>query len=302
MKRFAILLLAASPALLYAQTDNFDDGNDAGWTRYDPIGSHPQLPDIATFSFPNGGYRIQTSPSPAPGSVGPGRAGSLRNDVTYTDFYITVDIVNWDPSLDQAFGILARCKEVGLGSTDGYAMTWDKDGSDLDITAFGNEDPNTPNGHGVSVSGNDRATLVPGKSYRMVFMGVGAQLTAEIYELPNLTTPLASITGSDTTYSSGVCGLIVYDNTSAGTGTTDATFDNYFALSFKPPRLHIEALPFDDMRVSWPAEPPNYVLQATTTLGTGWVDITENIEEFGGIRSFTDNAFLQERRFYRLRP
>lgn len=302
MKKFAVLVLAALPAFVYAQTDDFNDGNDAGWTRYDPIGSHPQLPDIATFSFPDGAYRIQTSPSPAPGTVGPGRAGSLRSDVTYNDFYITVDIVNWDPALDQAFGILARCTQVGLGSTDGYAMTWDRDGSDLDITAFSDEDPNPPKGHGVSVSGNDRVTLVPGKSYRMVFMGRGTQLTAEMYELPNVISPLASITGSDATYASGVCGLIVYDNTSGGTGTTDATFDNYFALPFKPPRLSLEVLPFEDLRISWPAEPTNYVLQGTVNLGVDWVDITQDISESGGFRSYIDSMYLQERRFYRLRP
>src|SRR5688572_30600580 len=109
MKKLAFLLLAILPSYVNAQSDDFDDGNDAGWTRYDPIGSHPQLPDIATFSFPNGNsYRIQTAPSPAPTQVGPGRAGSLRLDVNYTDFFICVDILHWNTNVNQAFGILDR--------------------------------------------------------------------------------------------------------------------------------------------------------------------------------------------------
>src|SRR5689334_7407621 len=49
-------------------SDNFNDGNDTSpaWIRYDPIGSHPQIPDQAVWTFPEGGYRIQTPPSPLP--------------------------------------------------------------------------------------------------------------------------------------------------------------------------------------------------------------------------------------------
>jgi len=41
-----------------AQSDHFNDGNDHGWLRYDPIGSHPDHPDIASFTLANGTYRI----------------------------------------------------------------------------------------------------------------------------------------------------------------------------------------------------------------------------------------------------
>jgi len=203
--------------------------------------------------------------------------------------------VNWDTNVNQAFGILARCTDLGLGATDGYAMTWDKGGGDLDISSIANEQPS-----GVQVTGNDRAAIVPGRSYRMVFQGKGDQLTGEIYELPNLDTPLASITGTSTNYTTGVAGLIVYDNSSAQTGTTDTTFDNYFALPFKPPRLKIEPLPFAEFRVSWPADPPNYVLQWASQLGN-WSDITENIVEADGRRSWVDSS-QSDRQFFRLRP
>src|SRR2546430_9566807 len=54
-------------------SDNFDDGNDGGWTRYDPLAPFGAP---ATFSFPNGGYRIQAPASPDPVVLGTGRAGS----------------------------------------------------------------------------------------------------------------------------------------------------------------------------------------------------------------------------------
>jgi hypothetical protein len=292
MKKLAFLVLVAFPVLLHAQTDDFNDGNDTGWARFNPIG-------VGSFSVVNGAYRLRTSPSPDPVNFGPGRAGALRADVPYTDFYVTVDIVDWDTNVNQAFGILARCTEIGPGTTDGYAMTWDAGGRDLDISIFTNERP-------ASVPGqaNGPANLIPGRSYRMVFMGQGIRLTGEIYDISNLDTPLASIAADSDRWPSGVNGLIVYDNSSAANGTTDTSFDNYFALSFKPPRLKIQALDFGDMLISWPIEPTNYVLQATSTLGVNWVDITENISEdvASGRRSYTDNLFLQDLRFYRLRP
>ena len=290
MKKFAVLVLAALPALLYAQSDDFEDGNDNGWTHYNVIG-------VGSYTVANGGYRLRTSPSPNPAIYGPGRTGALHTDITYTDFYISVDIVNWDTNLNQAFGILARCTDIGPGSTDGYALTWDRGGRDLDISIFTNEVPaNVPG----QAPGN--ADLKPGKIYRMIFMGQGTRLTGEIYELPNLDTPLASIGCDSDRWPSGVCGLIVYDNTSAANGTTDTTFDNYLGLPSRPPRLKIESLDFGDIRISWPADPTNYVLQATSTLGVDWTDITENIGESGGIRSYTDSSYVQDLRFYRLRP
>lgn len=301
MKKLAFLLLAAIPALLNAQTDNFDDQSDQPeWRRYDPIGSHPALPDIASFSFPNGGYRIQTAPSPlpGPGGVGPGRAGSFRPESNYMDFYITVDIVNWDTNVNQAFGILARVKEIGLGTSDGYAMTWDAGGRDLDISVFTNEVPT--GARNQSGGPNDRADLVLGKTYRMVFKGKGTLLFGAIYELPNLDTPMATVTADDPIWTGGVAGLIVYDNTSAQTGTTDTTFDNYFALPVEPPRLKVQVLPFE-IRISWPAEHTNYALQFCRQLGDPWTDVTDPIGEQDG-RRYYDDSWGEERRFYRLKP
>jgi len=108
-----------------AQTDTFNDGDDTTnpeWTHYDPlsgVGGNP-----ATFSFPGGNtYRIQAPTSPDPGTLGPARVASTLPTV-YTDFYASVDLVDWDDTLDQAVGLLARLDSIGLGTTIGYAFTY----------------------------------------------------------------------------------------------------------------------------------------------------------------------------------
>ena len=113
-------LCAAGAARLHAEADDFNGGNDLAWTHYDPLADYGVA---GRFTFPNGGYRIQTlAPSPSPAALGNGRTGSLRA-TSYTNFYLSVDLVDWDDSLPQAAGLLARVGTPGLGTTTGYAFT-----------------------------------------------------------------------------------------------------------------------------------------------------------------------------------
>jgi hypothetical protein len=274
--------------------------------RYDPISAvaGPQ----ATYSFPNGGYRIQTRPSPDPAHVGPGRAGSLRMDVNYTSFYVSVDIVDWNENVNQAFGIIARVRQPGLGTTDGYAFTYDFGGHDLDITRFIDEDTRTAAGGGAIGSGNDHADFVHGRVYRMVAIGQGADLTVRLYELPDTEHPIASVVGTDTSpyatvLTNGVCGLLVYDNSSQSAGgiSPDITFDNYFATDVEPPRLTLTDLFFGSYKISWPAPSTGFKLQYSSVLpATTWTDVPEDaIFEDPGTR-FTIIDTTMGNRFYRL--
>src|SRR6266478_2668357 len=118
-----VLGLATSPHSFAAAAfrDDFNDGDDSGWTRYEPLAA-AGAPGI--FSFPNGTYRIQASPSPDPASLGPGRAGTFRADQVYSDFIIAFDLVGWDNSLNQSFGTMARASASGPGSLSGYLFTY----------------------------------------------------------------------------------------------------------------------------------------------------------------------------------
>jgi len=212
--------LGVSNAL--AQTDDFNDGNDTGWTRYDPLST---FAGPSTFSFPSGGYRIQSAASPNPGLLGPGRAGSVRNDQSYSDFAIVFDLVDWNNTQDQAFGALARVSQLGLGTTDGYAFTYSTDGS-IDISRINDEAP--------TGLGSAAITLSTANDYRFVFTSIGSVLVGQVFNLADLSTPLATANGVDATFASGVSGLVVFDNSPTGTGATDATFDNYFATVPEP--------------------------------------------------------------------
>ena len=297
---FVLSYLLAAPNLWAQIVDDFNDDNDAGWTRYDPIGSHPQVPDQAIYTLINGTYRIQVPASPNE-AFGPARAGSVRTDVSYTNFFVSVDLIDWNENVDQAFGIIARVQDPGLGTTDGYAMTFDFGGGDIDITWFTNEDPNTPNGGGVGSGVDDLVPMTKGRVYRFQFIGKGSLLTARVYELPDTHNPVAAISGTDTHWESGYAGLLIYDN-SGGTGIADATFDNYFALDYEPPRPKLEILTFDDYMVSWPVEFSDFVLESTESLtNPNWTPIVD-IQQNDTIRYYIGGNVIEGNKFFRLVP
>jgi len=290
----ALSCLLASPAKLQSaelfQSDDFNDGNDTlpspGWFRYDPLAAFGLR---ATYSFPNGGYRIQTAYVTGQ-AVNPGRAGTVRPEV-YSDFYVSVDIVNWDDTLPQSAGLLARIGTPGLQATTGYAFTWDRGnpanpGGDVDISRIDGEAPT-----GVTVTGSDAIHFQPGKTYRMVFIGRGPTLEGRVYELPNTTTPVITVVGSDATYSSGQNGMVVFDN-NKGLSFTDTTFDNYYATDIEPPRITVTPQPFSEYELSWPAdtsvyEASAYVLQSSTVLpGTAldWTNVEPSLVTLSGDR------------------
>ncbi len=228
------MLLAAGSAL--AQSDNFDDGNDDGWTRYDPLGVLGAGPRAA-FSFPSGAYQVSALTSPSVAQAGPARAGAFRTDVNYTDFYISVDIVSWDFSIDMALGLFARTREIGLGATDGYVFNYNPrqsfvEGSyvgQLQINRVNNEDPEE------TLATLD-ITLDPTQNdYRFVFIGVGSSLTGRVYTLDNANTPVAQITTTDGTWTEGYPGFFVYDRSEEPSGTAVGTFDNFVAAATEPP-------------------------------------------------------------------
>ena len=203
-------------------TDDFNDGVDDGWTKYDPI--RQAGGPAATYEFvgqpgPNLQYRIATTqPSPNPGALGPSRAGAFRADV-FEDFLVSVDLIDWNSNLVQAFGILARTSTPGLGSTDGYALSYSTNG-DLDISLVVNEAPD-------DLDPSVDIFLDPSKDYRLEFEGRGSRLIGRLYDLENPTVAIATTSAVDTTYTRGQNGIFVFDNTSTADSTADATFDNF---------------------------------------------------------------------------
>ena len=99
---FHSLIFVLSPITSNSQTDDFDDGNDNGWTKVNTLAGQG-VP--ASWSFPNGNSYSIAMEGHGIEPLGPPRAGSFIQDVTYENFYMAVDI-NFDPSIDQNMGCL----------------------------------------------------------------------------------------------------------------------------------------------------------------------------------------------------
>ena len=263
---------AAIPQHALAQADDFDDGNADGWTEVAPLSGFGVT---ATYSFPGGNsYRMQSDPSPndeVPPGPGPARLGSLREDVTYTDFYQFVDLVDYDVSLDQNIGMLARIKEPGLQTLDGYGVTFNPIDQAIFLTVITNEEGNN--------IGDADCFVDVGDPVRLVFQGQGGNLKFEVFTMDDLVTPVASIEVFDATYASGTSGIFTVTDGNDPPLPVDCTFDNYFAAAEKP--FNFEIVNFeiagDDLIFDFLSEPAGtYSLWSSDDLQV-WGEETDSI-------------------------
>ena len=223
--------LAATVPNSRAQGDNFDDGNSDGWTELAPLELLPPpfTPVPGTFSFPGGNtYRMQSGPSPDEGIVGQSRIGAIREDVTYDDFYMSVDLVDHDLALDQNVGLLARVTNPGLQSTNGYGVTYNPVDQAMFFTVINNEE-----GTNIDI-GENSVPVVAGEPVRLVFQAEGDMFKFEIFELDDLANAVASFEITDNTYSSGFCGVFAVTDAADPAKPVDVTWDNYFATTEEP--------------------------------------------------------------------
>ncbi len=282
--------------------DNFDDGNDSAdavWDRYDPIGGVAP-PVAASYTFPSGHYRILSpAQTPVGCAAGPARAGSFLANAVYNDFYVSADLIDFDDTVRQAFGIAARINTPGLQSTGGYLFSWEPgsgslpgvSNGDLDISRLVDEAP-----IGQIETASSGLHLTKGKSYRFVFMGSGTNFEGQVYELPDTTNPLIRLPANDpdNLYPSGQVGLI-----SASQGSCDvpgdATWDNFLVTTAEP-RLAV-SVSGGTATLTWPQIP--FALQSTPSLSSPvWTTITTGITPVGNQMVYTVPATGTA--FYRL--
>ncbi len=275
------LLFVPAPAVTVTTVfDNFNDGNDTTpkWNRYDPIGNVTAAP--ATFSFPNGGYRIQ-APAPQVPDAGQARAGSFLDGLELGDFYVSADIIDFDDTVRQAFGIAARINTPGLGTTSGYLFSWEPGGGELPGTENGDLDISRLEGElptGQIETDNSNLHLERGKSYRFVFMGKGFEFEGLVYELPDTSNPIKRLPAVDPLelFPTGQVGLVVSSQSSL-TVSGDATFDNFLATTAEP-RLSV-GLSGGNVNLAWPLIP--FRLQGAAGVGGPWTEVTSGISQVG---------------------
>ena len=215
----AALILLASPVAsdVVAQSDDFNDGNDVGWTRYNPLAP---LGGSASYSFPSGAYRITAPASPNPELFGPARAGSLFPSATFRRARVEVDLFGWLPTLTQSAGVFARASELGLGTTTGYTYNYNVLSGFHQINLVLSENP-------ARVVNESIFRLNSEHRYRMIFTATDNRFLGRLYSSTNNLVPIHSLFGTDDTLTSGQSGVFVFAIDLSA--RLDARFDNYVA-------------------------------------------------------------------------
>ncbi|PYJ02773.1 MAG: hypothetical protein DME25_15240 [Verrucomicrobia bacterium] len=238
-----ILGLTAGVQAQLTISDDFDDGNDLGWTAYEGG------PGTREVRFHGGQYQIINHGSFDESGIFT-RGASIRNDATYSgEFFVATDVVGWAPKETIGFAgpfILARVTTPGSLTTFGYLTTILPGGplspqSLMGFVEFQSE---------LQATGPDQytggtvltAALDPAKGYRYVFHSglpadLGGLLIAELYDLTDLLEPVARGVARDdlnnASHTSGVSGIgnfqVGEQDTADWTGTADTTFDNFYA-------------------------------------------------------------------------
>ncbi len=220
LRRAGLLLSFLGPVAtgpLLAQTDTFDDGNDNGWSHYEPLSAFGAG---GVFQVSGGVYRLSAPGSPAPELLGPQRIGSLRPEKTYTRARVQAEITGWRTDINQAFGLIGRAANLGLGTTEGYTYNYNS------VSGF----------HQINLVQNEQATrqvnesafpLNPAHRYRMVFQMAGAILVGQLYSTTNASIPLHTVAGMDENFDQGISGVFAFALTADH--ALDTRFDNYAA-------------------------------------------------------------------------
>jgi hypothetical protein len=145
--------------------------------------------------------------------------------------------------------------------------------------------------------------LVLGRSYRFVWIYRAGLFYVRIYELPNLAQPIVDVStqSPDSVFPDGYMGLLVYSSNTGGTGTADATFDNFFVQDAESPKLSITYEPmFQFVYVRWPSWTTEFQLQTSSVLSTNpadWTTVTDSIEDFGTYFQYAPNSGLPQKYF-----
>ena len=312
-----------APTPPQAITDDFSDSNDTlpapAWVHVDPLADAlagaPGCYAGAGFTFPSQNYNM-ASPVPWRFDAGGPRVYSIAGDAIFTDFYLSVDAINWDSSAHILFGLLARAANVGLGTTDGYLLTWENgnggptDG-DFDLLRITGEGGGSADQMEHVIPGqNSGMHLNDGTGYRFTFAGSGTNFVARIYQLPDTYNPVKTIFAQDNTpggslIPSGKVGLVVFDHPAQGDHAVNATFDNFFA-EVAEPRLSLDTSSGSAV-VSWPGNLANiWALESGTNVSTGsvWIEVPAiNIGYSAGLNMHTNTAPMTETEntYYRLR-
>lgn len=214
--------LLLSVGVSQGAVDTFEDGNDDGWVRYNPLASQGSG---ASYSFPpvqtpfglDYRYRIEGNAPRNPEVTGSSRAGSFRTDILPHADGVAWRLHGWDVSANQTFGAFAGIRFEQDNTFDGFGFTYSTSGL-LSISQF-------ENGVSTMLVGLP-ITLDSSLVYRFVFStSAPGGLTGRLYKGPDFITPIAQIETIVPSFVNGASGFYLFANDpNSGIG---ATFDNF---------------------------------------------------------------------------
>jgi hypothetical protein len=217
-----------------AQTfqDDFDDGNDDGWDRFDLtefLNGQGAPGEWAEYSFPDDGhggkaYRIHALAHPVNISNDLAPRSFPNRPETYTRFRVAADVLDWNTGTDIALGVVGRAATIDVGTTDGYLFNLNPWDQDMDITLVAGEAP-------VAYIGSAAAPFTPARGpYRLELLGSDDALVGHVYELRDARAPVASTAAINQDYASGQSGVLAFDdNGYEDWNGGDVTYDNFLA-------------------------------------------------------------------------
>ena len=208
MVRFAlaaVLTLGITPLTLAQVTfsDDFINGYHGSWTIQDTVKQFTGL-SHANVSPEGGAIRIDV-PTPADRELGSAGGGLSRTDFVFTDFEMSIDVLE-NRSSEQGFvGLSARAPDFGLGYFVG--VNGDPTDSGMASINISRGDTGTADGRPVEYVGLTFETFeVPDdRGLRILFRGDGPSLAAQVFSLSDVSmaSPLATISVDDSTYVQG---------------------------------------------------------------------------------------------------
>ena len=277
---------------------NFDT-DLSRWTSFDPLASLGGRP-LTCSKISNGGYHLASPAS----EVEQAFVVSLREDVVFQNsFFLQVDLVKFDPGLDQGMSLIAMVRgSEEFGQVDAYLLTYKPARNKLNIRrAF------SPGS--LSLLKRSTVTGEAGEKLRLVFSGNNGALEGRLYNLDDLDIPIGVVSVFDAALNSGICGIAVQDESSGKDGPVSATFDDYLGkldgvtdVPFDPP-VEIElktgekgfVLKYPDWAESWQLQ------RSSSLIGVNWISVPPTeIHRDGRMLYFQSDLLVSGQEFFRL--
>jgi len=214
----------------FAASDDFSSGTDAAWTHSDIGFGGVQTYDASGFN-----YHLAATV----GGFGFSYAGSFLGG-PLSAFAIDFDLLSWGGGA-QKFGAYARATGINtFAGVSGYMFSYEPDNGQVLIRQM-----TSANQAGQNLASTTFLLDVT-KQYHFTFSGDGSSFNGAISEIGGPSTPVVQLAATDTTWTSGLPGVLGF-----GAGVpTDFTIDNFVAVVPEPSAAAL--LLVGSLAVAWP--------------------------------------------------